>query len=775
MDARCAHPSIASSSASPYPPATYAAAHGYAPDRAGSEHEPREVKRTPNEPDGARAKKSRQTQSCDACRARKVKCDRAPPRYEHESGLPIQDACSHCRSMGMSCTFEYKPKKRGPPNLYVKKMQERSMSSASLGSAAQPAATPAASIPAGAWTASRPPAPYLPPDGSPRDSPRYAWPTALPLTDGGSPVDRLTAPAPAPPVSLPEWTTSPAGAVSPDHFAAGPSLHGSSGALHAAGTTLPIPTPPLSSSPAFSPGHALHPEHRHLHPSSRPGNPLDALIPRGLLLLVIRLYFDYIWCLIPCVHRPSFMRDLEARREERPGQDEWVALVLAVVGTTLVQMPSSFVPLERYKVKQIVQRCLAHGVQRILVPPDNLTERLILLYLLVALSSLAGRSLMGRLNMIPYIQGDTYTRDMIMGVGHAIANRLRLQDARSYENLDPIEAEVRKRLFWLQYGADRTQAYVESHGMFWSETDIDVPLPRMLDDQYVTADGYLDPPPGEVPVISGFYYISKLFALLGEALDKRRRDQKNLPHGLLLQMRINEVDQLFDQVLGLMDNCPEPLRLDMAGTPGARMDLLQEGWDAVAAADVKQLLSVTHVAQRERSPVRDAFLVQQANIYVTQQLVRYMIIQYRDELGALQDLELQANSGAKATASARGLGSRRGLDRVGFSEQEKDLVASDLLMILSKISIQIIAVNSTSLISKIRLVASTLLDALKTSPTPMVTAQLAPETLAADAQATERTAKAQGYLWDFLRILSEIEAAYTLEDHAAGPAVTGGG
>jgi hypothetical protein len=51
----------------------------------------------------------------------------------------------------------------------------------------------------------------------------------------------------------------------------------------------------------------------------------------------------------------------------------------------------------------------------------------------------------------------------------------------------------------------------------------------------------------------------------GQVIDKRRRDRRRPPNGLMLQMRLNEVDEIFDRIMGLMDDCPEPLRLDADG------------------------------------------------------------------------------------------------------------------------------------------------------------------------------------------------------------------
>ena len=46
-------------------------------------------------------------------------------------------------------------------------------------------------------------------------------------------------------------------------------------------------------------------------------------------------------------------------------------------------------------------------------------------------------------------------------------------------------------------------------------------------------------------------------------MDRRRRDKKAPPQGVLLQMRLNEVNDLYDQVVGVMDGCPEVLRLEL--------------------------------------------------------------------------------------------------------------------------------------------------------------------------------------------------------------------
>lgn len=119
------------------------------------------------------------------------------------------------------------------------------------------------------------------------------------------------------------------------------------------GTGLTAPSPSFSTPPYASLPH-------------NPSNPLEAILPRGFLYHIVDLFFDYIYCLTPCLHRPSFMRDLHAKREERPGEEEWTAMVLSLVAATLVQLPRAFVPMPRSEVKALVQKCYRHVTMALL-------------------------------------------------------------------------------------------------------------------------------------------------------------------------------------------------------------------------------------------------------------------------------------------------------------------------------------------------------------------------------------------------------------------------
>jgi len=90
-------------------------------------------------------------------------------------------------------------------------------------------------------------------------------------------------------------------------------------------------------------------------------NVFDNTLPRGLFYLVVDHFFDYLHALNPFVHRPTFVRDILDRREENAGQEEWVAMVLAVISLTILQLPPSFIPIPVAESRRIAYTCYRHA------------------------------------------------------------------------------------------------------------------------------------------------------------------------------------------------------------------------------------------------------------------------------------------------------------------------------------------------------------------------------------------------------------------------------
>lgn len=82
---------------------------------------------------------------------------------------------------------------------------------------------------------------------------------------------------------------------------------------------------------------------------------LEDIAHRDTISLIIALFFDFVYPLTPCVHKPSFMADLHLHREER--DPLFFALVMSTVASTLVQVPRSYLPMERSVVRKLAQTC----------------------------------------------------------------------------------------------------------------------------------------------------------------------------------------------------------------------------------------------------------------------------------------------------------------------------------------------------------------------------------------------------------------------------------
>lgn len=53
-----------------------------------------------------------------------------------------------------------------------------------------------------------------------------------------------------------------------------------------------------------------------------------------------------------------------------------------------------------------------------------------------------------------------------------------------------------------------------------------------------------------------------LSSVIGQFLNKKRSDRRKPLTGVMLQMRLNEIADLYERVQTLMDDCPEALKLD---------------------------------------------------------------------------------------------------------------------------------------------------------------------------------------------------------------------
>ncbi|KAG8897890.1 hypothetical protein FRB99_007857, partial [Tulasnella sp. 403] len=818
---------------------------------------------------GERPKYTRLLQSCDSCRARKVRCVQVDSSDPEKDGITMTlgpnaakkiPFCKPCIAASISCTYHFKAKKRGPPNQHVRRLRAAAAATSTNGEAGIMTLDPVGTVVTGSAILS----PELKSQSSassqvlreigpsqPLPSQNHAT-TSQQLSSSGdvsvSPIPVLMARSgvigsdwnvpksdasrerkvsstgpkisSGSPQSTPLSTSSPTSLFS--HTPLAPemqppfppstspvtfSTHRSPPARSMKGfgidrrasedvasnrtrsptnpsplfshfsTSLPPPPRDIYSSPSsatFAPYAAsasgstlsasspLTPSAP--HPSVTPGmtntspNPyaLSNLAPTHTILHILSLFFDFVWPLTPCIHRPSFYSDLGEKREER--DPIFFALVCSTVASTLVQVPRSYLPMDRTEVRVLARRfneASRNASRHALDPPT--TSLVVIRYF----------------DHIYYFrEGKEGASNAAFGEALLVSALLRMHEEDSYESLDYIEREVRKRAFWLLYDgmnltlvalrapdltsafspADKSVAAIHRRPVSLTADECTSLLPTEVDDEFITTRAILPQPPNKTPILSGFIYISKIFILCGEITAIIRRDRHKPPTDAAAVARLEEVCDIHRRITNIFADAPPELRLrssrkTSSATPGfdfgasdatgATGDI--DGYTQAAIAEVNQLFDNPNA---NRDDAGNAFLVMQANVHVTQHMIRLMVEQHRHQLVTCirstgYDLSL-IHSPVVAAEIARG----------GWTADDRELVARDLLHVLHSIPILSIATNGPSLVHKVRFVASTLLDSIReadTAPTP--------------------AARALTYLWDFLSILSEIERNYSVEEN----------
>ncbi|WVQ92256.1 hypothetical protein IAS59_006065 [Cryptococcus gattii] len=559
--------------------------------------------------------------SCDACRSRKIRCERLFQTEASRSGPSVGQLspppCRQCADLGIECTTTWRPKRRGPPNEYLKKRM-----ASDIGNQSHLALIP------------------------------------VPMT-----------------------TTPPL----PGNACSSPVVHSHS---------------PLHHRAPVSPFSAL--------PISRQPYSLEDIIGRDVAMGIFALFFDYVHPLTPCLHQPTFLLEIETRRDEK--DPVFLALVLSVLASAMVQIPKPLLPtINSCPGRELAGHCYQASRFVSLNTYDPPTIEMVILRFLDSVYHIVS----GRLGAHAASWGEALQLGVSLGI-HREA---------SYAGLDPISAEVRRRMFGLLFTSDKAAACLRNRPIFLPSEDCDTLMPKEVDDEYITRTEYRTFPVYETSRIAGFNIATRIFGIIGETLSLQstvRRQSPLTPEDILARLR--RVEAISEDLAKVVADIPAALRLTETPAP-LQIPTSSQDWgqDIFAQLDL-------YFAQPEssRSIAKESFLVLKGNIYVTHALARFVLIRCRDEIMAQTTLL----RGFTRTATERIL-------TYSYDTQDRDeTVIVDLLKALHSIPIQNLAVNGPSLVNKVRYVAISLLDAL---------------------DANNPVSPEGAYLLDFLDILSEIE------------------
>nr|XP_019000566.1 uncharacterized protein I203_06984 [Kwoniella mangroviensis CBS 8507]OCF64027.1 hypothetical protein I203_06984 [Kwoniella mangroviensis CBS 8507] len=674
----------------------------------------------------------RQPPSCDACRTRKLKCAGRPTVIELGLEAIATVQCEHCREWGLDCSYLYQRKRRGRKNRVVERLAEeqrarrKSLGGDVLSGQVRPGTGGGSSSSdeeeperRDTSTASAVPPPFMQmpqlyhQDSNPlirpaNDSPRPYYPSPPDFSNHAPHPPHSIQPSSAPPHAFSFSNSAQSNGTIPPH-----QLH-----QHDQAASLPSVAShdfanSISAINSTSPNNEVSPSVALSEASAPPSTSIDSVLPREMAMNTIKLWFDHIHCIIPVIHRPSFMADLVTHEEER--RPMFFALIMGMIATTLIHVPKSYFGMSAESVRKLSDKCMkaCYAVTRREMDNPNL-DLICIKYMVF---------------IIHNKHGNVGLEAAAFGEAQYLAISLGLHREDAYYGLDPIEAERRRRAWFLIYNADKFEAVARAKPVLLRPDEFLGPeatnFPTELDDKSITKHGYL-PNSIPVPLISGFNILTRIVTILGDILvherDIRRRPP-NDPEELLSALR--QVRQLQQRIKVIADKLPRPFQLEV----GSGDVLPAPGWEEA----IRDELDLFFSDPMSSETAKDGYLVLKANIHVTLAMTRLRLILHREDL---------LNRSGQVGTPSRNAAELVAAD-LGENVDWRHTVYQDLFKAVHGIPIQAVRFLGPSLVTKIRVVAVTLLDAMPSQE-----------------QADPNVQGIAAYLLDFLNIMSSIESQF---------------
>jgi hypothetical protein len=164
-------------------------------------------------------------------------------------------------------------------------------------------------------------------------------------------------------------------------------------------------------------------------------------------------------------------------------------------------------------------------------------------------------SLQAILFMIIFLQSSAKMATCHSYVSAAMAASLQMGLHRCEpETFDPIERETRKRIFWTIRTMETYVIAILGLPRTVSDDDIDQEMPLEIDDEYITKEGVLPMPGGQISAIASFNAHSKLCQILGKIVTnvyptkRMHRDTTERPRAYVVNDgKVREVEKELQQ------------------------------------------------------------------------------------------------------------------------------------------------------------------------------------------------------------------------------------
>ncbi|TLD20426.1 hypothetical protein PspLS_08335 [Pyricularia sp. CBS 133598] len=217
-------------------------------------------------------------------------------------------------------------------------------------------------------------------------------------------------------------------------------------------------------------------------------------------------------CLLRIVHIPSFNDMVERLYEKRPenlGPEDHRALGLlnAVMALGSMYTGSDDAGSQQVHYKTAIEKGLKYYTNARMLLQD-ITECRDLV------------SLQALLFMILFLQATSNLSGCyaFLGIALRAALRMGLHRHLPHVQLTPIEDESRRRVFYAIRCMDTYVSALLGFPILLQDTDIDQPLPTEVDDEYITKDAILKPPPGKTSFFEAMNAHVRLMKILAKII-----------------------------------------------------------------------------------------------------------------------------------------------------------------------------------------------------------------------------------------------------------------
>lgn len=302
----------------------------------------------------------------------------------------------------------------------------------------------------------------------------------------------------------------------------------------------------------------------------------------------IDLYFEYLFPLIPIVHGPDLREGLNiwvnyAQQAERPNAGIWPAppSILESMGTShgrneqhyvaslftlvtaLCAESASMVPVQFFPEGPLISNTFLHASRKALQE-----------YLEADIDQPNSRSLATRYfhSNCLHAAGKQRLSWHIFGEAARLAQVMKLNEESSYDGLDPIEAQLRKRAFWILYMGDKSAAILNDRPITLHKFSFESGITASYADEVGNYAGQMmqspsSPNPPGRSLITGFNFNLRLWQAASDLLlEIRLMNDAGYNQGvgkLSISEQRSHISNFYIHFMTCLDELPPWLQIDL--------------------------------------------------------------------------------------------------------------------------------------------------------------------------------------------------------------------